>query len=168
MNLIYLNCIISNLCRRKISIFLSKDEILVKKMPTSLHEKKSMTSVDSKFKFLCGRPHGAEPPPPSTCVNMSLTPSPLRVDVINGWPLIFRSLMQPSWRCCPFCNTRDWKCNNLSTTLSLILFCNLLRCVNLERTLLLDRQERRRQTERHEKKKTDLVYRCWYLFLRQS
>src|SRR6218665_439787 len=45
-----------------------------------------MTSVDSKFNFLCGRPHGAGPPPPSTCVHMSLT-LPLRVDVINGWPL---------------------------------------------------------------------------------
>src|SRR6218665_442085 len=26
--------------------------------------------------------------PPSTCVHLSLTPSPLRVDVINGWPLM--------------------------------------------------------------------------------
>src|SRR6218665_3934242 len=26
-------------------------------------------------------------PPPSICVHLSLTPSPLRVDVINGWPL---------------------------------------------------------------------------------
>src|SRR6218665_3242657 len=42
-----------------------------------------MTSVDSNFNFLCGRPHGAGPP-----VHLSLTPSPLRVDVINGWPLI--------------------------------------------------------------------------------
>src|SRR6218665_80782 len=58
-----------------------------------------MTSVDSNFNFLCGRPHGALPPPPpppphppppsptSTCVHLSLPPSPLRVDVINGWPL---------------------------------------------------------------------------------
>src|SRR6218665_2955654 len=46
-----------------------------------------MTSVDSNFNFLCGRPHGAGPPPPSTCVHPSLTPLPLRVDVINGWPL---------------------------------------------------------------------------------
>ena len=29
---------------------------------------------------------GLDPPPPSTCVHLSLTPSPLRVDVINGWP----------------------------------------------------------------------------------
>ena len=45
-----------------------------------------MTSVDSNFNFLCGRPHVAGPP--STCVHLSLTPAPLRVDVINGWPLI--------------------------------------------------------------------------------
>jgi len=46
-----------------------------------------MTSVDSNFNFLCGRPHGTVPLlPPSTCVHLSLTPS-LRVDVINGWPL---------------------------------------------------------------------------------
>ena len=30
---------------------------------------------------------GWTPLPPSTCVHLSLTPSPLRVDVINGWPL---------------------------------------------------------------------------------
>ena len=30
-----------------------------------------MTSVDSNFNFLCGRPHGAGPP-----VHLSLTPSP--------------------------------------------------------------------------------------------
>src|SRR6218665_1055311 len=30
---------------------------------------------------------GLDPPPPSTCVHLSLTPFPLRVDVINGWPL---------------------------------------------------------------------------------
>ena len=31
---------------------------------------------------------GLDPPlPPSTCVHLSRTPSPLRVDVINGWPL---------------------------------------------------------------------------------
>src|SRR6218665_4119811 len=32
-----------------------------------------MTSVDSNFNFLCGRPHGAGPPPP---VHLSLTPLP--------------------------------------------------------------------------------------------
>src|SRR6218665_2376946 len=48
-----------------------------------------MSSVDSNFNFLCGRPHGAGPPPPSTCVHLSLTP--LRVDVINGWPLGFEN-----------------------------------------------------------------------------
>ena len=35
--------------------------------------------------FLCERPHGANPLP-SACVHLSLAP-PLRVDVINGWPL---------------------------------------------------------------------------------
>jgi len=36
-----------------------------------------MTSVDSNFNFLCGRPHGAGPPLlPSTCVHLSLTLSP--------------------------------------------------------------------------------------------
>src|SRR6218665_1838823 len=47
-----------------------------------------MTSVDSNFNFLCGCLHGAGPPPLSTCVHLSLTPSTLRVDVINGWPLL--------------------------------------------------------------------------------
>src|SRR6218665_531859 len=54
----------------------SKDEILLKKTPTSSHEKKTgcMVSVGSNFNFLCGRPHGAYPLPLSTCVRMSLTP----------------------------------------------------------------------------------------------
>src|SRR6218665_1367780 len=43
-----------------------------------------MTSVDSNFNFLCGRPYGAGLPL-STCVHLSQTPP--RVDVINGWPL---------------------------------------------------------------------------------
>ena len=55
-----------------------------------------MTSVDSNFNFLCGRPHGAGPP--STCVHLSLTPSPLRVDVINGWPLIISSFIWTGWQ----------------------------------------------------------------------
>src|SRR6218665_1391282 len=43
MILIYLNYTFSNLYRRKIfTFFLSKDEILVKKTPTSLHEKKTV------------------------------------------------------------------------------------------------------------------------------
>jgi len=33
-----------------------------------------MTLVDSNFNFLCGRPHGVGPP--STCVHLSLAPSP--------------------------------------------------------------------------------------------
>src|SRR6218665_3676167 len=66
-----------------------------------------MTSVDSNFNFLCGRPHGAGPPPPTTCVHLSLTPSPLRVDVINGWPLtscsssISRGPYRPREDCTP-------------------------------------------------------------------
>src|SRR6218665_2152031 len=83
---------ITNLYRRKISTFLlSKDEILVKKDANFFaREEDSMPSVDSNFNFLCGRPHGAGPPPPSTCVHLSLTPPlPLRVDVINGWPLTY-------------------------------------------------------------------------------
>src|SRR6218665_3345006 len=45
-----------------------------------------MTSVDSNFNFLCGHPHGAGPPSP---VHMRSPESdPLRVDIINGWPLI--------------------------------------------------------------------------------
>src|SRR6218665_2279533 len=47
-----------------------------------------MTSVDSNFNFLCGRPHGAGPPPPIHMRPPEPDPLPLRVDVINGWPLI--------------------------------------------------------------------------------
>src|SRR6218665_4158438 len=47
-----------------------------------------MTSVDSNFNFLCGRPHGAGPPPPRPP-----EPDPLRVDVINGWPLSSRRFL---------------------------------------------------------------------------
>ena len=36
-------------------------------------EEDRLTSVDSSFNFLCGRPHGAWPSPPSTCVHQSLT-----------------------------------------------------------------------------------------------
>src|SRR6218665_3504303 len=47
-----------------------------------------MTSVNSNFNFMCGRPHRAGSPPP---VHMRLPEpdplAPLRVDVINGWPL---------------------------------------------------------------------------------
>src|SRR6218665_4029192 len=54
-----------------------------------------MTSVDSNFNFLCGRPHGAGPPPQSTCVHLSLI-DPLCVDVINGWPLNLGSKLELS------------------------------------------------------------------------
>src|SRR6218665_3776953 len=46
-----------------------------------------MTSVDSNFNFLCGRPQGAGPLPPVHMRPPEPDPSPLRVDVINGWPL---------------------------------------------------------------------------------
>src|SRR6218665_2657517 len=46
-----------------------------------------MTSVDSYFKFSVWQSTwDLTPSPPSTCVHLSLTPSPLRVDVINGRP----------------------------------------------------------------------------------
>jgi len=47
-----------------------------------------MTSVDSNFNFVCGRPHGAGPPPLVHMRPPEPAPSPNRVDVINGWPLI--------------------------------------------------------------------------------
>src|SRR6218665_2593419 len=41
------------------------------------------------FLILCVDVHiRLTPSPPSTCVHIRLTPFPLRVDVINGWPLI--------------------------------------------------------------------------------
>src|SRR6218665_677845 len=46
-----------------------------------------MTSVDSNFNFLCGRPHGVGPPPPVHMRPPEPDPLPLRVDVINGWPV---------------------------------------------------------------------------------
>jgi len=60
-----------------------------------------MTSVDSNFNFLYGRPHGAWPLPPSTCVYLCLTPltppcghhkwmSPMYTCLIS----IFRNLTQ--------------------------------------------------------------------------
>src|SRR6218665_1766467 len=59
-----------------------------------------MTSVDCNFNFLLWTSTwGWTPFPPSTCVHLSLTPSPLRVDVINGWPLTYNSLRssQPTY-----------------------------------------------------------------------
>jgi len=44
----------------------------------------SMTSVDSNFNFLCGRPHGAGPP--SACVHLSLTPSVWTSQMDGLWP----------------------------------------------------------------------------------
>ena len=58
-----------------------------------------MTSVDSNLIFCVDIHMGLDPLPPSTCVHLSLTPSPLRVDVINGWPLTYNSLRssQPTY-----------------------------------------------------------------------
>jgi len=79
---------ITNLYRRKIStFFLFKDEILVKMTPTSLHEKKTVwRQWTLNFNFLCGRPHGAGPPPRPHASTWAW-PLPLSVDIINGWPL---------------------------------------------------------------------------------
>jgi len=61
---------------KKFPLFiLSKDEILVKKVPTSLHDKKTGWR-QWVIIFCCGRPHGADPLPLSTSVHLSLTPSP--------------------------------------------------------------------------------------------
>ena len=66
----------------------SKDEILVKNTPTSLHEKKTGWRQWILSLIFCVDVHMVLDPslPPSTRVHLSLTP-PLRVDVINGWPL---------------------------------------------------------------------------------
>jgi len=83
---------VTNLYRKKISLFIpSKDEILVKKTTTSLHEK--MTPVDSNFNFLYGRPHWAWPHLPPR-PHVSTWAWPLHVDVINEWPLMWPK--QPS------------------------------------------------------------------------
>jgi len=62
---------------RKFPLFIpSKDESLIKKMPTSLHEKTGWRQW--AIHFLCTRPHCADPRPPE--------PDPLCMNVINGWP----------------------------------------------------------------------------------
>src|SRR6218665_979483 len=102
MIVIYLNyrillvIYITNLYRRKIStFFLSKDEILVKKTPTSLHEKKTVCRQWTLILIFCVDVHmELDPLPPSTCLHLTLTPSPLRVDVINGWPPISTAPLQ--------------------------------------------------------------------------
>src|SRR6218665_4183826 len=55
-------------------------------MPTSLHEKKRVRRQWTLILIFRVDVHmGLDPLPLSTCVHLSLTP--LRVDVINGWPL---------------------------------------------------------------------------------
>jgi len=67
---------IANLYWRKMSTFIPyKDKILVPKNSNFFAwEEDRITSVGCNF--LCGRPHGADPSPLSTCVHLSLTPSP--------------------------------------------------------------------------------------------
>src|SRR6218665_2388120 len=70
MILMYLNYTFSNLYHYFISqknfhFFLSKDEILVKKMPTSLHEKKTVCRQWTLILIFCVDVHmGLDPPPP--------------------------------------------------------------------------------------------------------
>src|SRR6218665_2453720 len=45
-----------------------------------------MTSVDSNFNFLCGRPPWLDSPPP-VHMRPPKPDYPFRVDIINGWPL---------------------------------------------------------------------------------
>ena len=53
-----------------------------------MHEKKTGWRQWTLILIFCVDVHmGLDPPYPSTCVHLSLAPSPLRVDVINGWPL---------------------------------------------------------------------------------
>src|SRR6218665_2811629 len=54
-----------------------------------------MVSLDSNFNFLCGRPHGAGAPLPPVHMRPP-EPDPLRVDVINGWPLTGEQTSLPS------------------------------------------------------------------------
>ena len=73
-----------------------------------------MTSVDSNFNFLCGRPHRAGPP--LSPVHMRPPepgpPSPLCVNVINGRPLMNIRLLsffyESNFRVCHSC----WVTNN--------------------------------------------------------
>src|SRR6218665_2980145 len=51
--------------------------------------------MDSNFNFLWGRAHGAGPPPPVHMRPPEPDPLPLRVDVINGWPLYMQHIAQP-------------------------------------------------------------------------
>src|SRR6218665_1221029 len=58
-----------------------------------------MTSVDSSLILIfCVDIHmGLDPLPPSTCVHLSLIPSTLRVDVIDGWPNCSYSHRRRHW-----------------------------------------------------------------------
>ena len=85
---------ITDLYHRKFSTFYSIERRNSGKKDTNFFawEEDRMTSVDYNFNFLCGRPHGSWPLP----IHMrppEPDPSPLRVDVINGWPLC----LQPSF-----------------------------------------------------------------------
>src|SRR6218665_2146520 len=97
-----------------------------------------MTSVDSNFNFLCGRSHGAGPPPP--VYMRPPEPDPLRVDAINEWPLIqillllsidfvrtlftiFKSFIRNGSRYCYFvtCSPETW---TMEGCIEVIFICN--------------------------------------------
>jgi len=88
-NIVLLVIYITNLYLWKISTFYSVQRRNSGKKYANFFagEEDRMTSVDSNFNFLCGRKHGAWSP--SSCPHASTwawPPSPLRVNVINGWP----------------------------------------------------------------------------------
>src|SRR6218665_1024395 len=84
---------ITNLCRRKIfTCYSVQRRNSGKKRRQLLCMRRRQDDVTSRqwtlILIFCVDVHmGLDPLPPSTCVHLSLTPSPVRVDVINGWPL---------------------------------------------------------------------------------
>jgi len=107
----------------------SKEEIRVKKTPTSLHEKKTGWHKWILFLIFCVDVHmGLDP----TCVHLSLTP--LRVDVINGWPLrggynITGHQKVPNEVCTNYyisVKCRTWSSKHRATNIRLHLFCQKL------------------------------------------
>jgi len=74
---------------KKFPIFIpSKDEILVKKTSTSLHEKKTGWRQWNPILIFCVNVHiDLDPLSPRPHASKWAWPPPLRVDVINGWSL---------------------------------------------------------------------------------
>ena len=90
--LYFLVIYITNLYRRKIStVFLSKDEILVKKMPTSLHEKKRVWRQWTLILIFC-------------------------VDVHMGLDLPSPRPHASTWACPPPCGRHKWMAPYIVTT----------------------------------------------------